>query len=139
MLQQDTFNFQKFYHYTDVHQSLINTDEFENIVIEFVDIFEESGCLYESKEDDYEIFSYSEVEEFPVKIRNSYYLEKIIYDNKENIYFYKLKENDCRRMYVVKNGKIISFFTYVNTAREKIRPFVFNKKLSEDDWIIMRL
>jgi hypothetical protein len=143
VLKCDTLDFEQLYEFTNVHKSLKGTVNFENTVRYFVETYKLTECFLENAnyfdENEYRIYTFSELQNGSDYEKGLVSLSKIRYSRKDELYFFVPKTRDCAKIYTVKKGKIISFFSYINVGKKHIVPFVFNRKLKGKELNLWRI
>jgi hypothetical protein len=140
IIKSDSLDFPQFYEYTNVHKSSKGNPKFETLIPFVVDQLRTSSSTKEITKS--QVVSYKEALILFKGTSSEERLSNIHYSKTDFIYFW-IFPDDIKKgeflMFIIENDKIISFFPYVHlTDRQKIVPFLLNKKHKEKDFLLTR-
>ncbi|MFI8604465.1 hypothetical protein ACIGCP_08380 [Cellulophaga baltica] len=140
IIKSDALDFPQFYEYTNVHKSSKGNPKFETLIKFVVDQLRTISSTKEMTKS--QVVSYKEALILFKGTSSEERLNNIHYSNTDFIYFW-IFPDDIQKgeflMFIIKNDKITSFFPYAHiTDRQKIVPFLLNKKHKEEDFILMK-
>ena len=140
IIKSDSSDLPQFYAYTDVHKSSKGNPKFEFLIPFVIDQLRTSSSTKDITKS--QVVSYKEALILFKGTSSEERLSNIHYSKTDFIYFW-IFPDDIQKgeflMFIIENDKIISFFPYVHlTDRQKIVPFLLNKKHKEEDFILIK-
>lgn len=125
----DSFQIDKMNPFIELHDSHKNNVEFTK---QMTYLFELRHLLDSIEPGGYNILSYNKMDSYP-KFKKLKLYQKLNYLKKENVYYgIKSDESESAYIYIVENGKIISFFPYIHIGADSIQPYMLNKKVDNE-------
>ncbi|WP_373517009.1 hypothetical protein [Pricia sp.] len=127
-MKKDTLDLDAFYKFVNINKSLKDNRDFIKTLSYMVWTFKENREKNPRTSGFDKFVPYSEMEDNYSKWAELKPFMKLEYKATDNVY-YGINYNTTEKLglFIVKKGKIISFFPYIHMGADPVRPFLLNK------------